>query len=63
MWQARNVTSSPLARAFALTAFVLLVWHEGAATASAQVSGEAIYRERCAGCHDLVSPRIRIATR
>lgn len=58
MCQARIVISGPLARAFALAAFVLLLWREGAATASAQVSGEAIYRERCAGCHDLVSPRI-----
>jgi polyvinyl alcohol dehydrogenase (cytochrome) len=53
-----TVMSGPLARAFALAALVLLASHETAATASAQVSGEAVYRERCAGCHDLVSPRI-----
>jgi polyvinyl alcohol dehydrogenase (cytochrome) len=29
-----------------------------AASAAAQPSGEAIYRERCAGCHDLTSQRI-----
>ena len=29
-----------------------------AASARAQPSGEAIYRERCAGCHDLTTQRI-----
>ena len=35
---------------FALTVFVL--------PASAQVSGEAIYKQRCAACHDSGSPRV-----
>ena len=34
------------------------LWHGMVATPSAQPSGEAIYRERCAGCHDLVTARI-----
>jgi polyvinyl alcohol dehydrogenase (cytochrome) len=34
------------------------LWHGMAATPSAQPSGEAIYRERCAACHDLVTARI-----
>jgi polyvinyl alcohol dehydrogenase (cytochrome) len=29
-----------------------------AVPASAQPSGEAVYRERCAGCHDQVTPRV-----
>src|ERR1700681_2175272 len=42
--------------AAAACASVLLGWN---AWPSAQsVSGEAVYRQRCAGCHDLVSPRI-----
>jgi polyvinyl alcohol dehydrogenase (cytochrome) len=32
--------------------------HVAVASASAQTSGEAVYRERCAGCHEQVSPRI-----
>jgi polyvinyl alcohol dehydrogenase (cytochrome) len=28
------------------------------APAGAQVSGEAVYRERCAGCHEQVTPRV-----
>ena len=34
------------------------LWHGMVATPSAQPSGEAIYRERCAACHDLVTARI-----
>src|SRR5262245_34958466 len=58
MCEGRTVMSGPRARTLVLVALVVLAWLEGAAMASAQVSGEVIYRERCAGCHDLVSPRI-----
>jgi polyvinyl alcohol dehydrogenase (cytochrome) len=58
MAQMRNVVPGISARAIVLLAAVLLGWPGGIATASAQASGETIYRERCAGCHDLVSPRI-----
>ena len=34
------------------------LWHGMVATPSAQPSGEAIYRERCAACHDLATARI-----
>src|SRR5580704_13918530 len=42
--------------AAAACAFVLLVWSAWPAAQTA--SGEQVYRQRCAGCHDLVSPRI-----
>src|SRR5215831_7380902 len=44
-------TSPPILLAAAIVAAV-------AGSAWAQPSGEAIYRERCAGCHDLTSQRI-----
>jgi polyvinyl alcohol dehydrogenase (cytochrome) len=33
-------------------------WGLASVEPSAQPSGEAVYRERCAGCHDLVTARI-----
>ena len=39
-------------------AFIAAALHIATASASAQPSGEAVYRERCAGCHEQVSPRI-----
>jgi polyvinyl alcohol dehydrogenase (cytochrome) len=36
---------------------VLLAWNS-VWPAAQTVSGEEVYRQRCAGCHDLVSPRI-----
>ncbi len=54
----RNVVPGTLAKAIAVLGAVLLGWQAGTSTPSAQVSGEAIYRERCAGCHDQVGPRI-----
>jgi polyvinyl alcohol dehydrogenase (cytochrome) len=42
--------------AAAACASVLLAW--GAWPAAQTASGEEVYRQRCAGCHDLVSPRI-----
>src|SRR5262249_31503850 len=46
-----------LACAVSLAALAIL-WQIAIAVPSAQVSGEAVYRERCAGCHDMVSARI-----
>jgi polyvinyl alcohol dehydrogenase (cytochrome) len=47
----KDRTSRPIVLAAAIVAVV-------AGSAWAQASGEAIYRERCAGCHDLTSQRI-----
>ncbi len=44
--------------AAAACASVLLVWSAWPAAQTA--SGEQVYRQRCAGCHDLVSPRIPV---
>src|ERR1700682_5410763 len=42
--------------AAAACASVVLAWSAWPAAQTA--SGEEVYRQRCAGCHDLVSPRI-----
>jgi polyvinyl alcohol dehydrogenase (cytochrome) len=47
----KDRTSLPIVAAFAVAVSF-------AGSAAAQPSGEAIYRERCAGCHDLTSQRI-----
>src|SRR5215472_19344246 len=47
----KDRSSRPIVLAVALVAAV-------AGSAWAQASGEAIYRERCAGCHDQTSQRI-----
>jgi polyvinyl alcohol dehydrogenase (cytochrome) len=58
MGQTSNATLGTLVKIIPLLAATLVGWHWGTSAPSAQVSGEAIYRERCAGCHDQVSPRI-----
>src|SRR5215472_7744406 len=45
-------------RSFRPIIFAIAILAAVAATAGGQPSGEAIYRERCAGCHDLTSQRI-----
>jgi polyvinyl alcohol dehydrogenase (cytochrome) len=58
------VTTLPrtLARVVLASVVAAALWRGAVATPSAQPlaqpSGETIYRERCAGCHDLVSARI-----
>ena len=58
------VTTLPrtLVRVALVSVAAAALWRVAVATPSAQPSaqpsGEAIYRERCAGCHDLVSARI-----
>src|SRR5215470_2295830 len=50
----KDRTSRPILLAAAIVAAVTAV----TGSARAQGSGEVIYRERCAGCHDLTSQRI-----
>src|SRR5439155_59392 len=49
----------PVFRALAVVVVAIGgLWHGMVATPGAEPSGEAIYRERCAGCHDLVTARV-----
>src|SRR2546425_7917264 len=48
----------PPYRAIAVVAGVVAAVQLATRVSTAQSAGEAVYRERCAGCHEQVSPRI-----